>query len=350
MMFTISTKRYLLILVFVLHGISNLKAQTLSPDSLMLKVEQFGNYLLYKNHDTSYIKSYSEDFILKLIAVNKINYFKVKDNNNNSSIRFRPDRRLNLGLGIAYKWFAVNMTFNVGISEKSNFTNSKYLDLQGNIFSSKQHISATLKYYYGYQMGKISGVTTPEYPPSSIRDDIRTIYLGMQYLFAFNYDKFSLKAPFIHNEMQLKSAGSFLIGAGFNLFILGADSSVVPIEIQDDFDEKLHLRDLNSLSLSANFGYMYTFVWKEHFYLTLSLFPGLGLNIGDYQTEFRDPLNTHLFLGIRTLNSIGYNTRKIFGGIQLLGDTYNIRIDNKLKTEVGHGKATLFIGYRFGQS
>ena len=143
MKFSISIIRYFLILNIFLLSFFGIKAQSLSPDSLMIKVEQFGHYLLYKNHDTTFIKSYSDDFILKLGAVNKINYFKVKDNNNNSSIRFRPDRRLNLGLGIAYKWFAVNMTFNVGISENSNFKNSKYLDLQGNIFSSKQHISAT---------------------------------------------------------------------------------------------------------------------------------------------------------------------------------------------------------------
>ena len=350
MKFNISVIRYFLFLNIFLLSCYNLKAQTLNPDSLLIKVEQLSHYLLYKNHDTTYIKTYSEDFILKLIAVNKINYFKVKDNINNSSIRFRPDRKLNLGLGIAYKWFAVNMTFNVGISEKSNFENSKYMDLQGNIFSSKQYISASLKYYYGYQMSNLSGITTPEYPLSPIRDDIRTIYLGMQYMFAFNYDKFSLKAPFIHNEMQRKSAGSFLIGGGFNLFIMNADSSVVPIEVQDNFDEILHLRDMNSISISANFGYMYTFVWKEHFYLTLSLLPGLGFNMGDYQTEFRDPFHSHLFLGIRTLNSIGYNARNFFGGVQLLGDTYNIRLDKKLKTEVGYGKATLFIGYRFGQS
>lgn len=345
-----SVIKYFLPLNIFLLSCSSAKAQTLSPDSLLIKVEQLSNYLLYKNHDTTYIKSYSEDLIIKIIAVNKITYFKVKDNIKNSSIRFRPDRKLNLGLGIAYKWFAANMTFNAGISEKSNFKNSKYIDLQGNMFSSKQYISASLKYYHGYQMSKLSVVPTPDYPSSPIRDDIRTIYLGIQYTFAFNYDKFSLKAPFIHNEMQRKSAGSFMIGAGFNLFIMDADSSVVPIEVQENFDEILHLRDINSISISANFGYMYTFVWKEHYYLTLSLLPGLGFSMGDYQTEFRDPFQSHLFLGVRTLNSVGYNARRVFGGLQLLGDTYNIRLDKKLKTEVGHGKATLFIGYRFGQS
>lgn len=316
----------------------------------MQKVEQLGHYLLYKNHDTSYISNYGDDFILKLIAVNKFNYFKVKDKNENSSIRYRPDRRLNLGFGISYKWFAIDLAFNVGIGEDSDFKNSKSFDFQGNIFSSKQFISATLQYYYGYQMHKLNGISAVEYPSTSIRDDIRTVSLGLQYLFAFNYDKFSLKASFIQNEIQRKSAGSFLIGAGFNLFVMDADSSIVPIEVQNSFDEKLHLTSLNSISISIDGGYMYTFVWKKHFYITASLIPGLGISMGDFRTEFREPFDTYLFFSLRSMNSIGYNSRKIFGGIQLLGDMFNIRIDQQLKTEIGRGKAKLFIGYRFGRS
>lgn len=347
----ISSKiRYLLLPMVFLLSCQNLKSQTLNPDSLMDKMEQLGHYLLYKNHDTSYISNYGDDLILKLIAVNKFNYFKVKDKDQNSSIRYRPDRRLNLGLGVSYKWFAIDLAFNFGIGEDSDFKNSKSFDFQGNIFSSKQFISATLQYYYGFKMHNYKGNSVFENPPSSSRDDIRTVSFGLQYLFAFNYDKFSLKASFIQNEIQRKSAGSLLTGAGFNIYTMDSDSSVVPIEVQDSFDEKLHLNGINSISLSIYGGYMYTFVWKENFYATVSLIPGLGLSMGDFQTQYREPFDTHLFMSLTTMNSIGYNSRKIFGGIQLLGDIYNIRIDQKLKTEVGRGKTKLFIGYRFGQS
>ncbi len=328
----------------------NLKAQNIYPDSLLIKIEQFGKYLLYKNHDSTYIANYSENFTLKLIAVNKFNFFRIIDRDKNSSIRYRPDRQLNIGIGLAHKWFAFDLALNVGITEVSNFSNKKFLDVRANVFSSKHIFTATLKYYYGYQMKNFSGVTPPEIPVTSTREDIRTVYLGFQYLFAFNYDKFSVKAPFIFNEMQRKSAGSFLIGAGFNLFVLGADSTVVPVEVQDSFNEKLHLQDLNSISLSVNFGYIYTFVFKQHFFLTLSLSPGIGVNMGDSQTEFRETFKTHMFLGLRSMNSVGYNARRFFGGVQLIGDAYNIRIDKNLITQVGNGNIKFFVGYRFGHA
>ena len=324
------------------------KAQNLHPDSLMYKVEQFGTYLLYRNHDSTYITNFSDKFTLKLIGVNKINYFKIRDRGNNTSIRFRPDRRLNLGFGISYKWFALDLAFKAGIAENSDFQNSKFLDFQGSIFSSKQYISATYQYYYGYQMSKLTGISTEDYPSSNIRDDIRTTFIGLKYLFAFSYDKFSLKAPFIHNEIQRKSAGSFLLGGAFNMYNMVSDSSIVPQELQDNFNENLYLTDLNVTILAVNFGYMYTFVWRENFFVTASLIPGIGLNIGDYQTDFRQPYKTHLYLGLSTMNSIGYNSEKMFGGIQFVADTFSTRIEKQLNITTGSGKVKLFFGYRFG--
>jgi hypothetical protein len=325
-----------------------LKGQSLHPDSLLIKVEQLGNYFLYRNHDTSYIENYSDSFIFKLIGVNKYNYFRVKDSGANTSARFRPDRRLNLGFGISYKWFAFDLAFNTGIEEDSDFQNSELIDLSATIFSSKQFISATYQYYYGYQMSKVSGISVDKLPDSPIRDDIRTVYFGLQYYFVFDYDKYSLKSSFIHNERQKKSAGSFLVGAGFGYYNLAADSTVIPSEFHEDFDERLHFTDVNASNLGVGIGYIYTLVWKKHFYATVSFIPGIGLNFGDYKTEFRKPYNTHLYLGFKTMNSIGYNAKQLFGGIQFTNDLFKTRIEKKLNIFTGHGKAKIFIGYRFG--
>ena len=186
-----STKymKYIMVLISVMYFNSS-KAQTLHPDSLIVKMEQLGNYILYKNHDTSYIANFSENFTFKLIGVNKFNYFKIKDSELNSSAKYRPDRGLNLGFGLSYKWFALDLAFNLGIGEDSEFQYSKFMDISATIFSSKQFISSTYQYYYGYQMNKLSGITSEEIPNSSIRDDIRTIYFGLQYIFVLNLINF----------------------------------------------------------------------------------------------------------------------------------------------------------------
>ena len=335
------------VVLLLLFCLSKVDAQNLNPDILLDKAEEFGKSILFKDQDTSYITNYNNNFTLKFLGVNKINYFRVLDKQTNSSIRFRPDRRLNLGAGIAYKWFALDLTFNVGIDENSDFQNSNLFDFQASIFNNRQYITVAYQYYYGYQISNVTGITMDDYPESNLRGDIRSIYMGLQYTFAFNYDKFSLKASFIQNEIQRKSAGSFLGGLSFNMFNVVSDSSIIPTNIKDNFDENLLLTDFNSTSLSVIFGYIYTLVFLERFYLTVSLIPGVGLNMGDYQNDYRQPYRTHAFFALGTSNTLGYNSKKIFGGVMFFTDTYNTRIEKDQTLVNGHGKMRLFLGFRF---
>jgi len=335
------------IVFFMFLGTSSVKAQKLAPDTLAQKIEDLSDWLLYRNHDTNYIKSYAEKVAVKLILVNKYNYFRVRDRDNNTSLHYRPVRDLSFGAGVSYKWFALNLTVSLGLRDKSGFDDAKAFDFQGMVFSSKQHISATLQYYWGYKLSSSSGFDIPISETSENREDIRTINFGLQYLYAFNYDKFSLKAPFIFNEVQRKSAGSFIGGASFYLFIMDADSSIIPPEASNSFDENLYLRDLNTISVAVSFGYMYSFVYKEQFFLTLGLIPGINLNFGDYLTDYRSSFNPNASFKINTLNSIGYNGGSFFGGFQFIGDYFDVRIDKKMRTLIGHGRAGFFVGYRF---
>lgn len=324
------------------------KAQNLHPDTLLLKMKDYTHYLLYRNHDSAYIESYAQDLVIKLLAINKFNFFRINDKINDSSLRFRPDRKLNLGFGVSYKWFALDLAFNFGIAEDSDFNNKKSFDFQGTIFGGKHYMSGGYQYYYGYQITDADGISSSDLPDDIIRHDIRTANVSLQYFFAYNYDKFSLKASFIQNEIQKQSAGSLLIGARFNLYTMDADSSIVPEIAKGNFEESVYLTNVFTSSVGINLGYMYTFVWNKKYYLTLGLIPGVGINLGDYKTDYKFPLKTQFSLGTATMNAIGYNSRKFFGGIQVTGDVYGIRIDKKLGFTQSLGKFKFHVGYRFG--
>lgn len=321
--------------------------QILPKDSLDNKIKGLQHYLLFRNHDSTYIKSYANQVALKLVAINKINYFGVKDANTGAGIRYRPEYGVNLGVGVSYKWFALDLAFNIGLRENKDFENSEYFDFQGRVFSSKQFIEGSMQYYYGHIVANISGIDDEISDVPEIRDDIRTISFGLQYLYAFNYDKFSLKAPFVLNEIQLKSAGSPIFGASFSYFSMDSDSSIVPHNLMEYFDPKLHLTDFNVISLAINVGYMYTFVWKKHFFITLGLIPGLNFNLGDSKAEERESFKWNVSYRIKTMNAIGYNGGKYFVGFQFVGDWNNIRMYERLHTKFTHGSLKLFVGYRF---
>lgn len=324
-------------------------AQSQEIDTTKKGLESIGHYLLYRNHDTSYIKNYSHKISVKLVTINKYNYFKVIDRINKTSIKYIPLRDVSLGLGVSYKWFALDMTLALGLRKKSDFDNTRSFDFQSSIFSSKQFITFTIQYYQAYQQNGLNGVDAILSEDSKRREDIRTINMGIQYMFATNYTKFSLKAPFVQNEGQRKSAGSPIIGASFNIFVMDADSSIIPAEISADFSPDLYFTDANVLSTSVSLGYMYSFVYKKRFFLTLSFIPGINVSAGDYYTDDRQYYKPTINFKVNSRNAIGYNSIKFFTGIQIDGNTFFTRFDKKLLGEIGHGKLSLFIGYRFGK-
>lgn len=324
---------------------NSVNAQTL--DSLVQTIDNIGNFLLYRNHDTTYISNYGNEVAVKLITVNKYNYFKAIDRNHHTSLKYRPFRDLSVGAGVSYKIFALDIAFSLKLREQSEIENPKAFDFQGRLFSSKQYVSGTLQYYRGYGLSNVNGTNIDVAETSKNRGDIRVINFGLQYLYAFNYTKFSLKAPFVFNEKQLRSAGSIIAGAGFSIFIMDADSSIVPSDLEIFFTPNLYLQDLNILSLSVNVGYMFTFVFKKNIFLTLSMIPGLSFNSGDYYARTRENISLNFNLKLISMNAVGYNGRRFFGGMQFLIDSYYVGLDKKIKSEIGYGKLSFFVGYRF---
>ena len=339
---------YLLVGLLLLELLPN-DAKSQEFDSTKTGLENFGQQLLYRNHDTTYIKSYSEKISVKLVAINKYNYFRLRDRINNTSLKYIPVRDVSLGLGVSHKWFAFDLTFAMGFKNKSKFENTRSLDFQGSMFSSKQYVTFTLQYYQAYQLNSILGTKVILDEEIKRREDLRTINLGIQYMFATNYTKFSIKAPFVQNQGQRKSAGSPIVGASFNIFVMDADSSIIPNEVAGSFESNLYLSDLNIISASLSVGYMYSFVYKKRFFLTISLIPGMSINGGDYYTFKRNFNSASVNLKLNSLNAIGYNSTNFFTGIQFLSDAYFSRLEKKLSAEIGHGKLSVFIGYRFGK-
>ena len=67
-----------------------------------------------------------------------------------------------------------------------------------------------------------------------------------------------------------------------------------------------------------------------------------------YQTDSRNILPLHLYPKFQILSSLGLNKRRYFLAVQFQSISEYIRIDKKLRIELGRGKVTFLVGYRFG--
>lgn len=295
--------------------------------------------------DTNYITNYNDEVSLRILGVSKYNYFRMIDRNTDSRITYYPDSKLSLGAGVTYRWFSLDLTFNTGFNQREAKSTTAF-DFQARIFSPKQYIELTYKYYFGYTIGNSKNLTV-EIPDSvKIREDIRTSFFGLEYMYAFNYGRFSVKAPFVYNEVQKKSAGSFVVGASLASYILDGDSDILPESSKQDFNPDLYFSSLNTINLSIEGGYMYTLVFLRKFYLTVSAIPGFVLMAGDYKIEDREFLDLRASLKFNTLNSLGYSSRRFYTGIHFGNSFYLTKVDKKAGIEVGYMKLKLFAGFR----
>jgi len=339
-------KRFLVCLLFSFVLLPSF-GQIKNADSVIFKkLKDVGNYLWNRHHDSTYIQDYTDLVALRLVVNNRVNFFRLVDREQESSIGYRPEIGLNLGLGVTYEWFNIDITFDLGLEEEK-VQNDYFFDIQFALMGSRLYADFILQYYKGYQNSFTSGLETGD-RELPVREDLRTIAIGIESFYAFNYSKFSIKAPFSLNEVQRKSAGSFVVGLSFFSYSMDADSSIVPQEVQTNFNPALHLQNINSLNFAINGGYMHTFVVGKHFYFTFSLIPGLNLNFGDYRVDKLEPLGINASFKIKTLNSIGVSGKRWFGGVQFFGDLVRFRPADKAFYLTGNGKGKLFVGYRFG--
>ena len=316
-------------------------------DTLVNALEHLSEYFLNRHQDTSFIGNYSNELAIKLQTLGKYNYFLLNDRSTKSSLKYIPVRDLRIGVGLAYKYFAFDINVGLGLERNSIISDYRSFDFRARLYSSKQYMNAFLQYYQGYRISDINNQRIAADDPQSTRNDIRTIHLGLQYLYALNYTQFSLKAPFVFNELQKKSAGSFLFGVNFNMFIVDGDSSMIPLTLQPEYNDVLQIRDMNNLSIGASLGYMYTYVFKENYFLTVSLIPGLVFNNGDYSVTQRESIPQQLNGRLKSMNSIGYNSRRFFTGITFEVEGYWIKLAKQQRVETSHGSGSLFVGYRF---
>lgn len=314
-------------------------------DSSKLELVKSVQEWFLQQQDTNYISNYNHEVSLRILGVSKYNYFKMIDRNTDSKILYYPDSKVSLGAGITYRWFSLDLTFNSGLNQRKAESSTAF-DFQAKIFSPKQYIGLTYKYYYGYIIGDYENLSVDIPDSVKIRDDIRSSFFGLEYMYAFNYGRFSFKAPFLYNEVQKKSAGSFIVGVSLTSYILDGDSEILPEEAKPDFNPDLYFSSLNTINLSFDGGYMHSIVFLRKFYLTLSAIPGIVLVAGDYRIEEREFLDLRASLKFSTMNSIGYNSRRFYSGLQFSNSLYLTKVGEKAGIQEGYMKLKIFAGFR----
>ncbi len=277
--------------------------------------------------DTSYVESYLDYLTSRLYASIKSAGLTLGDEKNNKQIVYHPNEPLIVGFGANYGILGLNIGFNLPFinNDDHKYGETDYLDLQTHIYLRPLTLDLYFQYYKGYHQTDPNDWYTdwPTIDTLPIRPDIQSISIGFNGQYIFNHRKFSLRAPFLQNEWQKKSAGSFLVGANIFFADIKGDTSLIPPTDGDTaFFDGLHFSQYRIINGGPIAGYAHTFVVKKHFFLTMMLVGGLSGGGSWVYTSEEDEGDRSGFTVAGNLTgrvAIGYNSERVFVGVSYLG-------------------------------
>lgn len=308
------------------------------------------NKLKRTNQDRSqYISDYKNDLTLRVFGSRKYVTYGLHDKGYAEQVRYRPNSPFTIGMGFNYKMIGLNLGFNLPlINDNTEFGKTSFLDLQTHVYSKKMIVDIYLQRYKGFYMGNSSILQNNA--NRYIRPDIATFNFGLSAQYLWNSNKFSLRAAFLQNEVQLKSAGSLILGAAISDFTVIADSAIIPSKLkQKDYFNNLAFNRSDIKSITANIGYGYTYILPRHFFLTATASGGIGVNNTALKTRGKANLSHWGNDFTATFRiGLGYNSNRFFAGIHYITNlSSSSTYITYARQELSAGNFRISVAHRF---
>lgn len=304
-------------------------------------------------YDTNYVMTFRDQLHLSfLLATRGADINVYKQGNKGDHIKYTSNNRLNIGFGIDYKWLSLETTFKDpffhGDPERGN---TKVFNLKANFVRQNFWFTGQLQSIHGYYTENTGASSNP--PKNNkdavitLRPDIRqtTAYITGNYI--FNNQKFSYKAYLTQFQRQLRSAGSFVMGATYARYGFRADSSILPEPLQPAFHPSANIKKSTVTHFGFNIGYLHTFVIRKKVFIHLGLLPSLGIRKTELAfADLSKPQNSYqIGLISDSRFAVGRNGDKSYYGININVLTLNDNADERIKYTYQFVK--LFYGRRF---
>jgi hypothetical protein len=292
-----------------------------------------------------YIQRFPDYFFLWPVIKQRSTSFDVK-NQSSQKLTYKPNGNYGLGFGMYIFEIGFEVTFSVAPKPSSQaiYGHSNVTDLQVNMLGKNFGLDLFTQHYSGFYLTD-SNKPVPIGTPYPERPDISVWNTGVNGLYIFNKNKYSLRAAYNFSERQLRSGGSFVLTGTVNTFSLRADSAVYGNKYASTFGTTGDFVKLDYTTLSVAPGYAHTLVIKS-FFINASLAIGPANHWLNYQSSAgsKSEITLNSFTDFRL--AFGYNSDRFFTGMSYIAQSRNIKFEQLEFTSTN----TIFkmvIGYRF---
>ncbi|MEO8591253.1 MAG: DUF4421 family protein [Flavobacteriales bacterium] len=273
--------------------------------------------------DSLYVRDFSSRPTIRAYVSSKFNSLVIQANDPFTDLRYQPNGHYNIGIGASYR----RLTLNIGLpmpfvpSDVEEKGRTRYLDAQATLHTNKQSSNLFLQVFKGYHITSHSleqlGWTQPTSYP--YRSDLVQFNIGLSTLRIVDDEHFSYRATFNQDAWQQRTKGSWLYGGYATCYVLNADSALIPSALQEEFRSSSALTRGVLIDLGPMGGYVHTFVYKRHWFLTLSGALGLGPSLQRIEFSDTEGMDTRADIGpgwhAQLRGGIGYNSRYYYAGV-----------------------------------
>lgn len=294
------------------------------------------------------------DYKDKIVVHTSLSYhdapFNFKSNFGNfKKLKYRANLNLIHGIGIAYKWFALNINYKIPsyLRNTEDYGKTKYFDLGFQFNLKSWYFRVDFHDYKGYGIKNAANIsdTLPRSPSNFyLNDELQSLLIGINAYHFFNHN-LRMKAATGIRGRYTQPAHGFYLRLTTNLNVITAPNGLIPYEYLDT-DPSIHsAKTISSFDVGAIPGYAYINNIKGW---QFGVFAGLGGLIQVKSFKYGDQNRSFLGFSPRIDLKVqaGYNVDNWFLMLTSSVDQQRMNFSNLTYNQVYY-YVRLTYGYRF---
>lgn len=307
----------------------------------------FINNSLFSQTDTNYIQEQPYKGTIYSYLNSKNNTIIYSSIKNNFSLAYKPNSWGNFGIGGSFKWMDLSVgLFSYGKLNESKYGTTQRIDLQTHIYPRKFIIDLFLQNYIGFY--SVNKEVIPPDEKALIKNDLGMNQLGLNFVRIINYKQYSTKAAYSQSEIQKKKAGTWAIGAKFNIFNVNSDSTLLNANIDSLYQSDYKLKQFTSFLIGILGGYMQNWLYKNWVF-NATIMAGLAnqlqyKELSSQYGKFYPHSTTGLIFNVRL--GAGYNKHRSYFYFYIISDNCNYPLSSNYELKHIFGRIDLCYGFR----
>ncbi|MDR7129112.1 hypothetical protein J2X69_001447 [Algoriphagus sp. 4150] len=295
-----------------------------------------------QNLDTAYIEPTDLLFAARWYLSHKYTNLQIKAPETGRRYSFDPNSGLNMGLGLTYQTFTLNIAVPFGFMNPNRQKKwPLFLDLQMHAYPQKWIFDFYGQFYRGYTMDAGDLLNSDE---KYLREDMRVNMVGLNANYLFGGDKLSLAAAFNQVAIQKKSAFSPFVGFEGYFGSVKSDSLLLPTSedvAEFNFDKSRYFQ------FGPNAGLAGTLVFGKGFFLTGVASVNYSVGFAEYGRSnnlFKEwgGVPTYLVRGF-----FGYNDKRFSANVNYVHKNLNLVAVGPFDHAVNTGNYRFNLIYKF---